>query len=458
MRAIVYTRVSQDRAGGRSPAEQEREARAHCDREGWAVVEVVTDTVGASRHSKGARDGWGRVTKAIAAGKADVLVTWEASRATRDLTAYAELRELCARHGVRWCYSGRTHDLTDSDDRFRSGLDALLAEREADEIAKRVQRAVRENAHRGRPHGRRLYGYKRVYDTGTGIMVRQEPDPDEAPVVRAIFDQYLAGRSLRTIAKRLNEAGRRTSTGAQWSMVQVRRTLQNPHYAGRLVHRGEVLRDGDWPPIVDPERFDRAQARLASRVQYRQPHRTRLLTGLARCGVCGGRLHVGHGRDKRKVYQCVGGFCLARDERRLDGYVISVVLDRLENPDVADTMSGEPDPAVAAAEERAAELRSELDDAMARWKAKRLSTAAFAEMEAHLLPQIAEAEAEARRARVPLDIDVPAEGVAEWWDGLERDQKRAVLGALVAAVIVHPVGKGRRNYDVSEVTTIEWRR
>ncbi|HEX6236004.1 MAG TPA: recombinase family protein, partial [Acidimicrobiales bacterium] len=125
-RALIYTRVSQDRAGGRSPAEQEAEARAHCEREGWEVAEVVTDSVGASRHSKGHRDGWGRARRLVGAGDVDVLVTWEASRAQRDLSAYSELRDLCAAHGVRWAYSGRVHDLTTSDGRFRTGLDALL--------------------------------------------------------------------------------------------------------------------------------------------------------------------------------------------------------------------------------------------------------------------------------------------------------------------------------------------
>lgn len=458
MEALIYTRVSQDRAEGRSPAEQEREARAQCEREGWEVVEVITDSVGASRHSKGTRDGWGRVQQLLASGRIGVLVTWEASRATRDLTAYAELRDLCAKHGVRWSYSGRTLDLSDGDDRFRSGLDALLAEREADEIAKRVRRAIRENASAGRPHGRRLYGYQRTYNPDTGALVGQEPHPDEAPAVRHIFDQYLAGRSLRTIARRLNEAGSTTSTGAAWTMVQVRRVLANPAYVARRVHQGEVVGPAGWKALVDEATFDRAQARLESRVGHRQPASTRLLTGVARCSVCGGKLHVGHDRRKRKLYQCRAGFCVARDLRRLDAYVIAVALERLSRPDIADALDGAPDPAVAQAKARAAELRAELDDAMGRWKAKKLSVQAYTEMEAHLLPRITEAEREARRAMVPVDVDVPGEGIDAWWDGLGFDQRRSIVGALISAVVVHPVGKGRRGYDPAETTAIEWRR
>ena len=69
---------------------------------------------------------------AVAAGGLDVLVTWEASRAQRDLDAYLELRRLCAASGVRWAYSGTVYDLAHGSDRFRTGLDALVAEDEVE--------------------------------------------------------------------------------------------------------------------------------------------------------------------------------------------------------------------------------------------------------------------------------------------------------------------------------------
>jgi site-specific DNA recombinase len=207
LRALIYTRVSQDRGGGRSPAEQEAESRQQCAREGWDVVAVLTDSVGASRHSKGKRTDWARAQEMLRNGDVDVLVTWEASRAQRDVDAYVELRKLCASAGVLWSYSGRTFDLTDHDDRFRTGLDALLAEREADEIAHRVQRAIRANAANGTPHGKIPFGYRRIYNPETKQLVCQEPHPEEAPVVRRIFDDYLGGLGVRTVARNLNKEG-----------------------------------------------------------------------------------------------------------------------------------------------------------------------------------------------------------------------------------------------------------
>jgi DNA invertase Pin-like site-specific DNA recombinase len=455
-RALIYTRVSEDRAGGRSPAEQEAEARAICGREGWQIVEVVTDSVGASRHSKGKRPGWARTRQLIASGEVDVLVCWESSRAQRDLGAYAELRDLCVAHGVRWSYKGRTHDLANGDDRFRTGLDALLAEREADEISERVQRAMRANASRGRPHGRRLYGFQRVYDETTGALTGQVPHADEAPVVERVFREYLAGKGIRTIAAGLNADRITTGTGVAWRDSQVRRLLSNPAYVARRVHRGQIVGLADWPALVSAETFDRVQARLEGRRGIRQGRTPRLLTGVGRCGVCGGKLSVGKAGERR-FYQCrSAGFCVARDLINLDGYVTLVVLERLGRPDVAEAFREAPNPAVETARGRAVELRSRLDDAVREFTAGRLSAATLAKIETDLTSRIADVERTARAALVPLELDLPApDRVGAWWGQLSGEQRREVVAALLAAVVVNPVGIGRRTFDPSAIR-IDW--
>ena len=147
MRAVIYDRVSDDRAHGRSVSEQEAENRRVVERHGWELAGVFTDnSVGASRYSRGRRDDWQRLVGALERGEADVLVTWEASRSTRDLEAYVDLRDVCRRTGVQWCYNGRLFDLRRGDDAFQTGLDILLAEKEVEQTRERVMRAVRANA------------------------------------------------------------------------------------------------------------------------------------------------------------------------------------------------------------------------------------------------------------------------------------------------------------------------
>src|SRR5688572_13876924 len=163
MRAVIYTRVSSDpNDTGRSVEQQEAECRQVCAREGWTMVKVFSDNDrSASRHARKDRPGYTQVKQFLDSGGADVLVLWEGSRAQRDLRDYLKLRDLCAERGVSYNYSGRTYDLTRTDDRFSTGLDALLAEREADVTRDRVLRGVRANMASGRPYGRLLYGYRR---------------------------------------------------------------------------------------------------------------------------------------------------------------------------------------------------------------------------------------------------------------------------------------------------------
>lgn len=450
MKALIYTRNSEGM--DRSVSEQETEARQVCEREGWEVAEVVTDLVGASRHSKGTRSGWAKVQKLLP--ERDVLVTWECSRAQRDLAAYADLRDLCAANGVLWSYKGRTYDLTTGADRFTTGLDALLAEREAEETSERVRRAIRANALAGRPHGRRLYGYERTYDPTTGALIGQAPHPAEARVVRMIFDAYLSGVGLRTIARKLEADGVVTGTGARWADAQVRQVLKRPGYAGLRVHQGEIIGEAVWEPLVTRETWDAAQTLLAERrtSDRRITPTARLLSGIVRCGKCGGRMIVIHDRKIRKVYACKERYDVTRDLAKLDLYVSSTLLERLstvgagEHPETRDTTA------------EVQVLRKRLDDAVGEFTAGRLSAGTLARIEGDILPAIAALEQQARRAVLPLRVDLPTGDYRAWWDDeLTAEQRREIVRAFIAAVIVFPVGRGKRTFDPSKVK-IEWRR
>jgi site-specific DNA recombinase len=135
VRAVIYTRVSSDpNDRGRSVEEQEAECRAVCSRNSWDVVETFRDNDrSASRYATKARPQYRNLIEFIHAGKADVLVTWESSRSSRDLAEYVRLRDLFERRGVLLSYSGRVFDMAEADDRFQTGLDFLLSERESDQ-------------------------------------------------------------------------------------------------------------------------------------------------------------------------------------------------------------------------------------------------------------------------------------------------------------------------------------
>lgn len=118
------------------------------------------------------RPEWKRVLEAIRAREFggtpfDALLTWQASRAQRDLQAYTILQGACVGSGVSWGYNGTLYDLSDREDAFRTGLDALMAADEARRISTDVKRVVKANAMAGKPHGKTLYGYRHLYHQET---------------------------------------------------------------------------------------------------------------------------------------------------------------------------------------------------------------------------------------------------------------------------------------------------
>lgn len=486
LRALVYAResvyVAKD--GTRSTGEQTQESLARCQHQGWEPITVdgrpalVDEGRGASRHSKGQRTGWERVCSILAGAepgvpKPDVLVVWSSSRAQRDLEIYVELRGLCASNGVLLDWDGRTYNMDDGEDRFRTGLDALLAERDAEEIRKNVLRAMRANFAEGRPHGRILFGYRRVYDRETGRFDHQEPDPKTAPVVRRIFDEYTSGRNCVQIAEGLNEDGIPARTkGTRWTQSKVQDMLETVSYVGVRTRHGEEVA-GSWPALITPETWNRAETRReAIRSTRRQTQRTaRLLTGVARCGPCrdkgdAGRMHVTVQSNKQqRYYRCRDCLGTTRDMERLDKWATGRLLWRLARPDAMDALAGTEDPEVERAKERAEGLRAELADLMALWKQRdehgnrMLSAASYAEMEADLRPQIAAAERAARSAVLPLDIEIPsADDLPRWWkEDLTSELRREIVAAFVREIIVWPVGRGKRNYDDGDYTEIHWR-
>jgi site-specific DNA recombinase len=203
--------------------------------------------------------------------------------------------------------------------------------------------------------GRPPYGY-RLVDAGPHPnaaharwgrrLHRLEPDPATAGYVRWMFARRLAGHSVASIARALNEQGvacpsgvdldrNRHRSGAGWALRTVASILANPRYTGRQVWNrqrvdhdpqnpagpcGGEVRVQRWNPkdqwvisrkrvhtaLVSEEDFVAAQAISAVAAPADGTVRTYLLVGLLRCRACGRRLesHWVHGRPG---YRCRHG-------------------------------------------------------------------------------------------------------------------------------------------------------
>ncbi|MFB8031330.1 recombinase family protein, partial [Streptomyces sp. NPDC055990] len=378
LEAIIYARVSDDRDGrSRSPEQQVKDSERWCERQGIPILEVLADPDrGASRYSRARRENYERALRLLKqpSQRRRILVSWESSRAQRDLKVYMTLREICEETGALWCYDGRIHDMRNAEDRRRTAQDAVDDEYEAAKTSKRVLRDMRANAEAGRPHGKLAYGYRIVRDARTGRAEDRVPDEETAPIVREIVERLLAGEPGRRIAMDLNRRGipaprpsrKKVPEGedplpAPWRPNTMMKLAMSPTYAALRTSHGEVIGPATWKPLITMDQHERLKALLTDprRRTQRGSEPRWLLGNIAMCGECGGRMLRMNPRSN-DMYTCVENLCVARSVKGVDRLVTEALLRRLETPDILDLLaSGEEDAVAAFAEARG--LRERLD-------------------------------------------------------------------------------------------------
>jgi site-specific DNA recombinase len=472
LRAVVYGRESQGKA--KSVDDQVQLGAAVAAEHGWEHAGSYDDGTSASRYGTRTRPGWEALTAALSGGQADVLILWESTRGTRQLSETAALLDACRDRGalVHVISDERTYDprrSRDYADLARAGVDAGY---ETDRLSERVQRGLALAAKAGRPaHGKCPYGYRRVYDPNTGELAGQELDPDTAPVVARIYAEVVESVPLAAIAARLVADGiappprRRKAGPPAWTRHRVRDLARLPAYAGYRVHRrqgrngngnGEFY-PGDWPPIVSPETWHAAQRVLddPSRSTVRRPGRTvHLLSMLATC-------HRGHPLMVKRGtrYACQHGCasCLKGD---LDRLVEAAVVEALADPKVYRRLrqAGEASDADAkAARDEIATLRARLSEWRQAARRGEVTPASFADIEAGITADITAAKARRDRAALPPAVRpflTPGADIEARWDAATVQAKRDVIRAL-CTVTLHGAGRGNRTADLAARVVID---
>ena len=425
--AAGYTRQSKGKE--RSIAEQEASIRETCAQQGWPVSEIYSDTVSASRFSDRERAGWERLLTDLKADAFGVLVLWEASRGDRDLETWVAFLARCRDHDVRIHVIAHDHtynmaSLRDWKALAEEGIDSAT---ESEKTSLRINRTMKSEAAKGKPHGRVTYGYKRVYDKDTRELKEQIPHPEQAPVVKEIITRIGGGVPIISITRDLNRRGvPAPGSAVAWTRWTVRRTALNPAYIGQRSYNGALF-DAMWPPLVNPVVFEAARrvledpARLTTR-----PGRARwLLSHIAVCDVCGATLQAlpngTGGRSSYPMYRCSGQACVFMRMDWLDAYVTGRVRRLMSTV----TFTGNDGEALKLRSE-AAKLQSQLDAKARACAREELSDRAYMLMEAELLPKIAKLAKAADAVAVPL----PMRGISmDDWDNLDLAVRREVIRA-----------------------------
>lgn len=122
----------------------------------------------------------------------------------------------------------------------------------------------------------------------------------EAAAVRRIFKLYRDGESYKSVADALNREGvPYGDESPQWNKCKVKRTLENPRYAGK---------DG-YPCVIADGDFQSVQALIRTKNSGNERARkakspVTLLKPYLQCGLCGCRLTGvgGRNQDAEKTY------------------------------------------------------------------------------------------------------------------------------------------------------------
>jgi len=256
-RAVLYARVSTEEQvrSGYSLAQQLEALREYATREGYEILEEVTDPgqSGASLE----RPGMDRVRDLVAAGGVGVVLAQDRDRFSREPAYHYLLRREFEEHGTK------IRALTDRGDdspegELTDGILDQLAKYEKAKIAERTRRGKLRKAREGKviagraaSYGRAAFGFK-YNEKRDGLIL----DEERILIVKRIF--YMAGlegQLIYAIKRALDADGVPTPTGKRggWAPQLIRRYLLSDLYKP---HTFEEIRDLVSPEVaatLDPE-------------------------------------------------------------------------------------------------------------------------------------------------------------------------------------------------------------
>lgn len=166
-------------------------------------------------------------------------------------------------------------------------------------LAEEVKRGMTEKAKRGGVLSIPAFGYK--VENNEFVTI-----PEEAEIIRKVFNDYACGKGFLSIAKALNAMGVKTHRGNKIENRTVEYWLNNPVYIGKTRWNPDgklsrnytsctaIISNGTHTPIIDTKTWDKVQKKMKEQKakfrKYYNPDRKDLshwLSGIVRCEKCG---------------------------------------------------------------------------------------------------------------------------------------------------------------------------
>lgn len=268
--------------------------------------------------------------------KIDIVLTKSISRFARNTVDCLNYIRALRALGIAVIFEKENINTLEADSEILITMLGAFAQSESESISANVRWGKRQAMREGKANIQydRLYAYKKGDDGNPRII------PEQAEVVRSIYNQYLTGASLRMIKERLeSEQILNVAGNPQWTITAIRGILTNEKYCGDVllqktyisdcISRKVIRNTGQLPMyllqnhhdgIVERKTFDAVQTEMARRSAGKSPSKKNAPTGLTSyaskyalserlvCGECGTlyrRCTWSKGGKKRVVWRCV---------------------------------------------------------------------------------------------------------------------------------------------------------
>nr|WP_325223463.1 recombinase family protein [uncultured Oscillibacter sp.] len=320
LRVAAYCRVSTDHA--EQALSYASQIRNYTDlingHEGWELVDVYADeAVSGTKTDK--REDFNRMLSDCRKGRIDKVLVKSLSRFSRNTKdCLAALRELMSL-GVTVQFEKENIDTETLTTEFLVSVFGALAQQESVSISENGRQGFRRRMELGQfITTKPPYGYSLK---GSGCL---EIIPEEAELVRWVFDAYLSGHSVGWIVNDLISRGVLDRKGnVHWTTRQIYYWLSNEKYIGdtlcqktyktgfpftQKINHGEVDQiyvEGSHPAIISRETFEKVQAlRQRKKKRRDRPDGVYPLSRKMYCETCGEALYRRTTRKGTAAWSC----------------------------------------------------------------------------------------------------------------------------------------------------------
>ena len=282
----------------------------------WEYAGVYADD-GISGTKTNTRPEFIRMIKDCEAGLIDIVLTKSISRFARNTVDLLETVRHLRSLGVEVRFEKEGINTMSGDGELMLTILASFAQAEAEQVSTNIKWSVKKKFEKGEPFGgHKFLGYRWDTEQKKYIIV-----PEEAELVRYIYDLYLSGESLEGVSRKLREKGISSYNDRKFYHKTISIILQNYTYTGNLllqryyshdaltkrktVNNGELpmyLAENTHEAIIDVDTFEKVQRLLKERrIEGSQHyHGYGPFTHRVFCGECG--MHYRRERSKKGKY------------------------------------------------------------------------------------------------------------------------------------------------------------